>query len=60
MFGVSRRLVQFRWYPEKLEQNLKSREERGGTAIYYDKEEHRKSVAKHRAYKKELIKLGKI
>lgn len=60
MFGVSRRLVQFRWYPEKLKQNLKSREERGGSKQYYTTEDHRIIMQRHRSYKRELAEKGLI
>jgi hypothetical protein len=60
MYGVSRRLIQFIIYPEKLEENKKRRAERGGSAVYYDKEKHRQSMKEHRDYKKSLIEKGEI
>lgn len=60
MFGISRRLVQFRWYPEKLEENIERRAERGGSKQYYSTEEHKISMRKHREYKKELSEKGLI
>ena len=56
MFGVSRRTIQFIWFPEKLAENKARRAERGGWKQYYNKEENTKSHKKHRAYKKELFK----
>lgn len=60
MYGVSRRLIQFIWYPEQHEENKKRRAERGGSAQYYNREEHNESMRKHRAYKKELREKGLI
>lgn len=54
MFGVSRRTVQFIIDPEKHKENLKRREERGGTKVYYDKEKHRLSMQAYRQHKREL------
>ena len=59
-YGVSRRLIQFIWNPEQLEENKKRREERGGSKQYYDKEKHREVMREHRAYKKQLKKKGLI
>lgn len=60
MFGVSRRLISFILFPEKQAENIKLRQERGGTMRYYDKEKHRKTVKEHREYKEKLYKKGKI
>jgi len=59
-YGVSRRLVSFICYPEKKEQNLKRREELGGSKAFYNKERHREYTAKHRAHKKELHAKGEL
>lgn len=59
-YGVSRRTIQFIWFPEQLEENKKRREERGGSAQYYDKEKHREVMREHRAYKKQLKEKGLI
>ena len=58
MFNISRRSVQFIWYPEKLEENKLRRKERGGWKQYQDKEKHRIAMKKHREYKKQLLKEG--
>lgn len=58
IFGISRRLVQFTWFPEKLEENKKRRAERGGSAQYYDREKHNAAMREHRDYKKELFTKG--
>lgn len=60
MYNVSRRLIQFILDPEKRKQNLKTRDETGGSKQYYDKEKRRVAIAKHRAYKKELFNQGKL
>jgi len=60
MFNVSRRTIQFILFPERLEQNLKLRSERGGSKQYYDSEYHKQSMRKHRAYKKELFNSGYV
>ena len=59
-FGVSKRLIMFVCRPELLEKNLKAREERGGSKIYYDREKHNEYMRDHRDYKKELYKQGKL
>lgn len=58
LYGVSRRTIQFILDPDKLKENLKRREERGGTKQYYDKEKHKDYVQSHRLYKKELNEKG--
>lgn len=59
-YGVSRRLIDFIWHPEKHEENKRRREERGGSRQYYNKEKHREAMREHRAYKKELKQKGLI
>lgn len=59
-YGVSRRLISFILFPEKLKENLKRRQERGGTKAYYDKDKHREYIQNHRLYKKELYDKGLI
>ena len=60
IYGVSRRLIQFIWFPEQHEENKKRRAERGGSKQYYNKEKHRKDMQEHRAYKKQLKEKGLI
>ena len=60
IYGVSRRLIQFIGNPELKEKNLQRLQERGGTRIYYDKERHKKYMKKHRKYKHNLYKQGKL
>lgn len=59
-FKVSKRTIQFVCCPEKLEENKKRRQERGGTKIYYDKEKHRQSMKEYRDYKQSLYIKGEI
>jgi hypothetical protein len=59
-FNVSRRLIQYILDPEKLEENKRLREERGGSKQYYDKEKHREYMKDHRRYKQDLYTKGEI
>lgn len=59
-FGVSRRTIQFILDPNKLKQNLKRREERGGWEQYYTKEKQSLYMKNHRRRKHELFKEGLI
>lgn len=54
LYGISRRSVQFLWYPEKLEDNKKRREDRGGWKQYYDKEKWAETMREHRHYKQDI------
>ena len=56
MYGVSRRTIQFLLDPKKLEDNIAKRRKDN----YYDREKHTRSMAKHRAYKRELLEKGEI
>ena len=60
IYGVDRRLISFIVNPESHEENLKRRDERGGSRFYYEKEKHRNYVKKHRRYKHTLKLQGKI
>jgi hypothetical protein len=55
MFHVNKRLIQFILFPERHKRNLQLRKERGGSTIYYKKENHTDSVRKHRRYKYNLL-----
>jgi hypothetical protein len=55
MFKVSRKLIQFILFPERHDKNLADRAARGGSKIYYDKDAHRLSMAKHRKKKKQAL-----
>ena len=56
MFKVNKRSIQFTLFPERLEKCKKHREARGGSKIYYIKEEHTKSIREHRQYKYKTLK----
>lgn len=60
VYGVSRRTITFILDPEKLAENLKRRQERGGHKQYYDKEKHAHYMQNHRKYKQDLYVKGKI
>lgn len=59
-FNVSRRTIQFILSPEKLVENKKRRDERGGSKIYYSKETHKEYMKDHRHYKQKLYVKGEI
>ena len=59
-YGVSRRTIQFILDPDKLKENLKRREERGGTMQYYKPDEWAETMKEHRRYKQHLKLQGKI
>jgi hypothetical protein len=60
MYGVDRRTISFIWFPEKLVENKKRRQERGGSKQYYDREKHNFAMREHREYKKKLFSEGLI
>ena len=60
LFSVNKRLIQFILFPERKQQNLLLRKERGGSNIYYDREKHTESIRSLRKYKTELHKQGII
>lgn len=59
-FGVSRRMMQFLWYPERLEANKQARQVRGGWKQYYNKTNWAEAMREHRKYKQELYNAGII
>lgn len=59
-FGVSRRTIQFLWFPEKLVANKQARAARGGWKQYYDKSEWAETMREHRHYKQALYEEGLI
>lgn len=59
-FNVSRRTIQFILAPEKLTENKKRREQRGGSKQYYDKDLHKEYMKDHRQYKQKLYVKGEI
>ena len=54
MYDVSRRLVQFVLFPERLEAALLAREIHGGSKSYYKRRRHTEAMRRHRAHKKEV------
>lgn len=56
LFGVSRRLITFILDPNKKVEDLKRREERGGTKIYYNKEQNNTYMKNHRSRKYQILK----
>lgn len=57
-YKVSRRLIQFILFPERLEKSKKLYAERQKDGRYYDKDKHRAYTKKHRDHKKELNEQG--
>lgn len=55
MFHCNKRTVQFELFPERHKRNLQLRKARGGSNVYYKKDEHTPAVKKHRQYKKQLF-----
>ena len=58
LFGVSKRSVHFIRRPDAHRENLLRRQERGGSARYYDHEKHALRMAEHREHKKQLFEEG--
>lgn len=54
-YHVNKRTIQFLLFPGRQAKNLLDRAKRGGSKRYYDKEQHRESMADHRKYKEELF-----
>lgn len=55
---TSRRNIQFIIFPERRKDNVKKRNERGGSKQYYDKDKWREEQKAHRRYKQKLHKRG--
>ena len=53
-YSVDKRLIQFILFPERLTENKKRREERGGWIQYYNKESNTVSIRKTRQHKHEV------
>ncbi len=60
LYGVDKRLIQFILFPERHERSLELREQRGGSARYYDKDKQRTYIKTHRRYKQSLYVSGLI
>lgn len=59
-YGVSRRLIVFCIYPERLKANYATRVRNGGSKAYYNREKHTEAMQRHREHKKQLNKEGKL
>jgi hypothetical protein len=57
---VSRRLIQFIIFPERLQKNIDNFHDRGGWEAYYNKKRNTVYQRKHRRYKYKLYKEGDI
>jgi hypothetical protein len=56
-FNVNKRLIQFELFPERKVKNLKDREIRGGSSIYYKGgKEWSETIKNHRKYKNLVLK----
>lgn len=55
IFHVDRRTIDFILYPEKHEQNLKTRAANGGSTKYYVRNTHTAAMKRHRQHKKEAL-----
>lgn len=59
VFSVNKRLIQFTLFPERIKENRKRRDERGGWLQYYDKKKGTETQREHRNYKVEALKFTK-
>lgn len=56
LFNVNKRLIQFELFPERKKKNIELRRDRGGSAIYYNREENNEAQREHREYKQKILK----
>ena len=56
VMGVSRRTVQFKLHPERREDNVERRRERGGWKQYHTTEAQTKAQREHRQYKRKIMR----
>ena len=54
IYPVDRRMIQFIIFPERLVENKKRREERGGWKQYYNRESNTNSIRKTRQHKQKV------
>lgn len=54
LYGVSRRLIQFVIFPDRVEKNKELRAVRGGSKRYYDRERNRLAQKDTRNYKQKI------
>jgi hypothetical protein len=60
IYEVSRRLIQFILFPDRLKKNVDNYHERGGWEAYYNKNKHAEYMKTHRKYKYKLYKENKL
>ena len=60
MYCVSRRLIQFILFPERLEAVLLARELHGGSKSYYKRRSHTAYMRRHRTHKNEVKEKRKL
>ena len=58
LFNCSRRLITFIQDPKKKEDNLKRRNETGGSKQYYNRKKHNAAMKDHRRYKHKILPTG--
>lgn len=58
LFGISRRMVQFIWYPDVYEAYREKRRQEKSWAKYYSAKKHREYMRRHRSKKRELLNQG--
>lgn len=56
MFKVHKRSIQFILFPERKKRNIELRHDRGGSSIYYDREEHNAAIKDYRDHKYKALK----
>ena len=54
MYCVSRRLIQFILFPERIEAVLLARKLHGGSMSYYDRRRHKEDIRRYRTHKQEV------
>ena len=54
-YGVNRRAIDFIKHPEKLAENKKRRQERGGWRQYYNREQNSIAIKRHQRYKQWVL-----
>lgn len=59
-YGVTKRTIQFIRNPESLAECIKRRQERGGSKIYYNREQHTKQMREYRKRKQQIYVLGEL
>lgn len=55
IYNVSKRTIDFLWYPEKLLKNKQLSQKRGGWRQYYNKDKHKQYTKNYRHYKQKIF-----